>query len=284
MKRDLLIEIPSRSKLERLSHIPTTYDLASVILYDRAFTEFEESVVSANEEDLLPDRLPNHWLKEDYPDKNSARYICSVFKKHLPTLEELYENSFVMGDAIAIVGGGTCLLGSGYASDIDSHRIVCRLNHPYLFEHSADVGTKTTIHLFNERRLYDFTRQITRDDFSLLGTMNIGVGTVSKTACYLEYARYLDSGGDKTKLLVFKPSFLASIGVLHPNKKPTLGFVATAFALRVYGSTTLYGFDLGSSRKHYHGIDTIHQSHAVEFEAAELIHCESSLHNFKINS
>lgn len=283
--KDLLIDIPERSGLERISHIPTTYDLASVLLYDEAFNDFERSVVRANlSRDLQRDRLPNHWLEADYPDERSADYICDVFSEQLPTLSELVDGCYLQGDSVAIIGGGTCLLKSNNGSDIDSHRLVCRLNHPYIPDHYEDVGTKTSIHIFNERRLYDYTRAITRDDFQLLGALNIGVGTVSITAGLLEYARYLDSDQDRTKLVTLKPSFMASIAALHPNKKPTLGYVATGFSLRVFGGVTLYGFDLASSRKHYHGVDTIHVSHDVEFEAAEFIHCERNLHNFHIIS
>ena len=79
-------------------------------------------------------------------------------------------------------------------------------------------------------------------------------------------------------------SFVASVAALHPNKKPTLGFIATSFGLRVFGGVTLYGFDLASSNKHYHGIDRIHVQHDIEFEAAEFINCEKKLHNFSIVS
>ena len=284
MKKDLLVDVPTRSSIDRLSQIRTTKDLSSVLLYAEAFTDFEQQIILDNKADLLPDRLPNHWFKHDYPDENSANYINSVFREKLPTLSDLKKVCITNGSVLTIVGGGTCLLGSKSASHIDSGRVVCRLNHPYMFDHAEDVGTKTTIHMFNERRLYDYTRQITRDDFYLMGVLNIAVGTVSKTACYLEYARFLDSGGGNTTLLVLKPSFLSSIASLHPNKKPTLGFVATAFGLRVYGGVTLYGFDLGSSRRHYHGTDVIHHSHDVEFEASEFINCENNLHNFKIYS
>lgn len=284
MKKDFLVDIPERPRLERLVQIPTTHDLASVLLYREAFNDFEKAVVKNNKPDLNADRLPKHWLERDYPDRRSADYICEVFSSQLPTLAEVADSALVFGKSLTIVGGGTCLINSSYGVDIDSDKLVCRLNHPYISDHKSDVGVKTTIHMCNERRLYDYTRQITRDDFRLLGALNICTGTTSKTAGYLEYARYLDSGGHPTHLVALKPSFLASIGALHPNKNPTLGFIATAFGLRVFGGVTLYGFDLGSTNKHYHGIDVVHSSHALDFEAAELINCEKHLHNFNIKS
>jgi len=283
MNEDLLVNIPEFPTLERLSHIPVTSDLSSVVLYKEAFTDFERGVISDNSSDLLRENMPTHWLEEDWPDPNSAPYICSVFSDKLPSLSDI-SNFSIYGGHITIVGGGSCLLNSKYGKHIDSNKVVCRLNHPFITEHSEDIGTKTTIHLFNERRIYDYTRDITRDDFQLLGVLNIAIGTTNETAALLEYARYLDSGGDPSAMLVLKPSFRACLSSLHSTKKPSIGYAAAAFGIRVFGGVTLYGFDLGKSRRHYHGSERLHSSHDPEFEAAEFIHCAKSLHNFDIVS
>ena len=47
-RKDLIVDIPTVAGLERISHIPVTFDLASVILYEEAFTDFERSLVHAN--------------------------------------------------------------------------------------------------------------------------------------------------------------------------------------------------------------------------------------------
>jgi hypothetical protein len=284
MSGDVIVDIPSRKTLERLSHIPTVRDLSTVLLCRESFTDFEKSVVRSNTRDLLSENLPNHWLASDHPDAKSADYICNVFSRKLPTLSEIRKAFHIYGDSISIVGGGTCILGTGYGTDIDANKIVCRLNHPYISEYSKDVGRKTTIHMFNERRLYDYTRGNTRDSFTMLGALNIGVGTTSKTAAFLEYARYLDCGNDPTHIVTLKPSFIATVGALHSTKKPSLGFVAAAFGIRVFGEVTLYAFDLGISSMHYHGIDKVHSSHDLSFEAGELVNCVEKLHNFKIIS
>jgi len=284
MKEDLIVDIPTYPTLDRISQLPPVRDIASVLLYKEAFNDFEKSVVLANSKhDLAKERLPLHWLDKDHPDSKSGEYICSVFSEKLPKLSDLTKLD-VRGDNITLVGGGSCLKDSQYGSDIDSNKVVCRMNHPYIPECSDDVGNKTTIHFFNERRLYDYTRQITRDSFALLGVLNVAVGTTSATAAYLEYARYLDSGGDPLHIITLKPSFRVGIGALHSTKQPSLGYIATAFGIRTFGSVTLYGFDLGISRDHYHMREKLPLAHDPEFEAAEFIHCANSMYNFKIVS
>ena len=284
MKKDLLVEIPEYPTLDRISQLPPLRDISSVLLYREAFNKFEQAVLINNSSsDLGKERLPLHWLVEDHPDEHSAEYICSVFREKLPKYSDLSKLD-VRGTSLTVVGGGSCLRGSKYATYIDSGKVVCRMNHPYIPECSEDVGNKTTIHFVNERRLYDYTRGVSRDDFSLLGVLNITIGTTSATAAYLEYARYLDSGGDPLHILTLKPSFRMGVGALHSTRQPSLGFLVAAFGIRTFGSVTLYGFDLGASRDHYHMREKLPLAHDPEFEAAEFINCSDSLYNFKIMS
>ena len=275
--------LPKRkSGVTRLSQISPVHDLSAVLLHRESFTEFEDDVVRSYEYCLSRDRMPGHWAEDDWPDKRSIDYVCSVFKEKLPTIEELSSNIKMYGNDIALVGGGCCINDTALGATIDEHKVVLRMNHPYIDDHVVDIGDKTTIHMMNERRCYEFTRKNSRDDFHPLGLVNVFAGTTSELAACLEYARYLDCGGTGGNFVMLKPSFRKGIDLLHANAKPSLGFISVAVALRIFDVITLYAYDLGEGTRHYHGRDRLHPSHDPEGEANAFKECEGSLNNFTI--
>ena len=271
-----------KSGVTKLSQISPVHDLSAVLLHRESFTEFENDVIRSYTYCLAEDRMPVHWLEEDWPDSRSIDYICSVFREKLPTIEELSSNIKMHGNDIALVGGGCCVKDTGLGSVIDGHKVVLRMNHPYIDEHGDDIGSKTTIHMINERRCYEFTRKKSRDDFHPLGLVNVFAGTTSELAACLEYARFLDCGGMGGNFVMLKPSFRKGIDLLHTNAKPSLGFISAAFALRVFDRITLYGYDLGKGTRHYHGRDRLHSSHDPSGEATAFKECAESSDNFTI--
>ena len=289
MANNYIVDIPEFSKISGITDIPYTGDLSSVLLYKEAFTLFEEDVIRSNSDwpgyHLREHRQPLHWDKSHWPDETSFDYICDVFRSHLPSLQDLRTAASFHGSSLALVGGGSCLKGMGNADLIDSHDIVLRLNHPYLEECFEDVGTRTTIHMINERRTYNLISGTPKENFYPMGVLNILTGSTSETATLLEYARFLDSGGEPSKYFVLKPSFSKTLEVIHDKHNPSLGWKAVGFALRVFNNTTIFGFDLGrGSGSHYHGREKLHPAHSPQFEGRSFLECHRVRDGFSIHS
>jgi len=284
MEQNYFVDIPDVVSVSKISDIRPTGDLSSVILYKEAFNNFEEDVLRSNSHHLEKERMPAHWSAEHLPDSDSFDYICRVFRERLPLLDDLKGVVSFSGDSIALVGGGSSLKKGNYSDDIDSYKIILRMNHPYLEEYFQYTGTKTTVHFINERRCYELVSGSPVSGFSPQGILNVFSGTTNETAALLEYARYLDNDGDPSQYFVLKPSFRKTIDIFHGDEmNPSLGFISVCFSLRVYENIHLYGYDMGQGDgTNYHGRNKIHPAHDPVKEALSFLDCESSLNGFHI--
>ena len=257
-----IADIPVKPSLTRLKHIRPVHDLASVLLHRESFTDFEGDVLASYQRQLNVE-LPG-WAPEDLPDERSVDYITRVFKTHLPRYEDTPHK--VPGNDLAIVVESPKLIGTNLGEVIDSHRTILRVNHKNNTEHThKDIGLRSTIHLMDEYNCYNFTRSFLPKNNFPVGSFNIFSGGRSDLAACLEYARYLDCGGDSSSFFVLKPSFRGAISVLAEDKNPSIGFIATAFGLRLFDNITVYGFD------------------SSEFEREELLACSSYFENFRLH-
>jgi hypothetical protein len=257
-----IADIPQKPALTRLKHIRPVHDLTSVLLHRESFTKFESDVLATYSRHLEA-RLPS-WDSKDYPDAKAVSYVNRIFKSHLPRYEDT--PSKLPGNDLAIVINSPKLSGAGLGIEIDSHKTVLRLNHRREGEHThKDVGFRTTLQMMDENSCYEFTRNLLPANLGHTGIFNIFSGVQSELAACLEYARYLDCGGDSSSFFVLKPSFRGAITALSESGSPSLGFIATAFALRLFDNITVYGHAASPS-----------------FEHSELLACASQFTNFSI--
>ena len=238
-----IAQVPEKPSLTRLKHIRPVHDLSSVLLHRESFTDFEADVLATYSRQLNTELAG--WNSADLPDKRSVDYIIRVFRTHLPRFKDTPHK--VPGNDLAIVIESPKLINSGLGSTIDTHRTVLRVNHKNnAADAHKDIGLRSTIQMMDEYNCYKFTRNFLPKNNFPVGSFNIFSGSKSDLAACLEYARYLDCGGDPSSFFVLKPSFRGAISVLSKDQYPSLGFIAIAFGLRLFDKITVYGFD-GSS-------------------------------------
>jgi hypothetical protein len=261
MNTEYIAVIPDKIALTRLQHISPVYDLASVFLHKESFTIFEQDVLRTYSKYLAQNYLLP-WKAEDTPDERSIDYICDIFSKYLPSYADTPHK--LPGNDLAVVLDSPLLTNSGLGEDIDAHKTVLRINYSTTNTHK-DIGYRTAIHMLDDSACYEFTRNLLPDNLGHMGLFNIFTSSNELASC-LEYARFLDCGGDPSSFFVFKPSFREALAALRGPENPSLNFLSAGFALRTFDRITMYGVDRS----------------VTNFETAELLSCEKSFLNFKL--
>lgn len=183
-----------------------------------------------------------------------------------------------------LVGSGSCLIGSGLGSKIDSYHNVIRFKDQiqYLAKYSSDVGLKATsvVGNGNAQSIRQFCALVQKPIWSQHDISKV-VFTVHGKMTAKRIVRRTKSGKrlvtlikrqgipiqfwhvQKTRLL------LRRLGIAAP-KKPTSGLMAIHYLLRRYDKINLCGFDFLSGQntsRHFYNKRGVGGRHNLATEA-----------------
>uniref|UniRef100_A0A3P8S698 ST3 beta-galactoside alpha-2,3-sialyltransferase 1 n=1 Tax=Amphiprion percula TaxID=161767 RepID=A0A3P8S698_AMPPE len=231
----------------------------------------------------------NWWKRLQGEKRNFTFFSATVDKlfQIFPPVPDVLEASPDRCRTCAVVGNSANLKGSHYGPLIDFHDIVIRINRGRTTGYEADVGTKTTHHVFypesapwlaNTTYLMFFPFKIS--DFlwwpSLLRSLPV-----------LSY-----SLSGSYQVMVLNPAFMRYVHDAWLGKRgyyPSTGFLTFALSLQICDEVNVFGFGADSDgnwnhyfeQRKYKNLKTGAHPGTYEYQTIEKLHNKQMIEFFK---